>query len=344
VRVNGPRRNLRTGVALAASALVHLLALVIFLTTGANEYRLPEPPEAPPVEVEIERPPQIIPPQRLPPIPRQTPRATPTPAPAPSPVTPQPPKPPQPVKSTPAPEQPKAAAAPLPPAPSPAPPRPVVVKPAPTPPAPSPVQVPQVAPAPAPPAPPRPPAVQAPATAPGPTAPHLNVHKSEKEAPAGALTLPFAPAPTQPPPGGRPPSAVGGGPAAGGGGSRLEGLRPYPPGGFPSGGPGLRGSLVGCANPDAVGLSAVERAHCEARFGSYPGGAPRFDPISPARRAEFDKQNDRAERDRAYRDHGSPSGWTTAPGGGPAGGMGSTIAPLPHSNPSGLPGSPAPQP
>jgi hypothetical protein len=113
---------------------------------------------------------------------------------------------------------------------------------------------------------------------------------------------------------------------------------------LPNGGPGLRGSLVGCANAQAVGLSAVERAHCESRFGAAAANAPHLDGIPPDRRAAFDREAERNDRDRAYRDHGSPAGWTTAPGGGPAGGMGSTMAPLPHSNPAGLPGSPPPQP
>jgi hypothetical protein len=347
VRVNGRRRTLRTGVALAASTLTHLLALAVFLTTGPNMYRLPEPRETPPVEVEIERAPLIIPPERLPPIPKPPPVETPIsaqPKVNPPVPTPQPPPPPKT-----APEPPKQTAAPTQPAPL----REVVVKPAPTPtptppkpvtpsPAPNPAPAPQVAPAPtpqpaapaptppSPPAPQHPPATPAPATAPGPVAPRLNVHKSEKEAPAGTPTLPFAPAPTQPPSGARPPSAPGGGPTtAGGGGSRLQGLTPYPPGAFPNGGPGLRGSLVGCANPDAVSLSAVERAHCEARFGSYPGGAPHFDPISPERRAVFDKENDRAERDRAYRNSGTDAGTATGLG-GVAPGSTATHIPLPR--------------
>ncbi len=335
------RRTLRNGVALAASSLVHLLALWIFLAAGPNEYRLPEPPETtPPVEMEIERPAEITPPQTQPPIPRQS---TPRPAvPTPPPPVPQPPPTPQPPRESPSPARPQPEPVkvqtqkPLTAAPSPAPVR--LIRPT-SAPSVSLLQAPQFTPAPAPPSPP------APATAPGPTAPHLNVHKAEKEAPLGALTLPFAPAATQPPPGGKPASAAGGGgPPSAGGGSRLEGLRPYPPGAFPSGGSGLRGSLVGCANAEAVGLSAVERARCASRFGEAPAGMPHLDPISPERRAVFDKEGDRAERDRAYRGHGSPTGWTTAPGGGPAGGMGSTMAPLPHSNPSGLPGSPAPQP
>jgi hypothetical protein len=144
--------------------------------------------------------------------------------------------------------------------------------------------------------------VQAPAAAPGPEAPHLNIHKSEKEAPAGVPTLPMAPSPNQPPPGGRTAGPPGGrAPQGGGGGSRLQGLVPYPGGSLPSGGPGLRGSLVGCANAGAVGLSSVERAHCDQRFGSSMGSAPHLDGIPPDRRAGFDHDVEKADRARAYR-------------------------------------------
>jgi hypothetical protein len=59
---------------------------------------------------------------------------------------------------------------------------------------------------------------------------------------------------------------------------------------MPSGGGGLRGSLVGCANADAVRLSGAEKARCAERFGMDMGHAPRLDTMSPERRGEFDKQ------------------------------------------------------
>jgi hypothetical protein len=71
---------------------------------------------------------------------------------------------------------------------------------------------------------------------------------------------------------------------------------------MPNGGGGLRGTLVGCANPDAVGLSAAERARCNERFGVDIGGAPKFDGISPAKRRAFDKAADRQDADTRYRD------------------------------------------
>ena len=313
--MTGERRSIRNVVAFAASAMVHLLALAVFLVQGVGEYQLPQPPQ-PPMEVEITPPERIIPPERLPPIPE---------APAPKPVPPATAQPtPQPPKPTPQPTVPQPTPAPV--APVPAPPAPIIARPTPTIEAPraapliarqpprvtlAPNALPELAPAPAPtpaptpaapPAPPKPAAVQAPATAPGPLAPHLNIHKSEKEAPAGTPTLPMAPSPNQPPAGGRPAASAGtAGGGGGGGGSRLQGLVPYPGGVLPNGGPGLRGSLVGCANAQAVGLSSVERAHCDQRFGAAIGAAPHLDDIPPDRRASFDHEVEKAERDRAYR-------------------------------------------
>ena len=71
---------------------------------------------------------------------------------------------------------------------------------------------------------------------------------------------------------------------------------------MPNGGGGLRGTLVGCANPDAVGLSAAERARCNERFGVDIGGAPKLDGISPTKRRDFDKAAARQDADTRYRD------------------------------------------
>ncbi len=81
----------------------------------------------------------------------------------------------------------------------------------------------------------------------------------------------------------------------------LKGLNPYPYGAMPSGGPGLRGTLVGCANADAVGLSSAERSHCNERFGEDMAHAPALDPLSRNKRAEFDKSAAHEEAERRYR-------------------------------------------
>lgn len=318
-----PRSHLRQAAAFVVSALFHVVFLALVLTSPWRPYALPEV-SPPPEEVEIVRTPQEepVPPQRLPPIP-QTP---PTPAPQAQPerqpppvVEPQPQ--PQPQPQPPRPEPPK-----------PAPPRVETVRPVviPTPAAPTaarpvrPLNAPSLqappvlAPIPEPET--RPAAPAAPAHAatpapsqPAPTAAQLHPRKSEHEAPAGVPTLPLTPAPSAQgaPAGGRPAAGGGGG---GGGGSRLEGLNPYPGGVFP-GGTGLRGSLVGCANADAVSLSSVERAHCNERFGTSASTAPHLDPIAPARRSAFERETEKRDRDRAYRDSSTSAGMTTGMGG-----------------------------
>jgi hypothetical protein len=317
------RKTRRTRiVALALSTTFHIVMLALILTQAAPEYQLPEP-IAPPMDVQIMQMPEPPPPpviiERLPPL-------KPEPA-QPQPPTPQPPKPkppeptPAPPQPTPAPPKPTPVAPkPAPVAPKPAPTPPAVVKPlaAPTPrpetkPAP-PAPVAPPAPAPPTPAPPKP----APPAPPAPAAPlHLTIHKPEKEAPGTVPTLPFAPAPAQSP------AAAGASAASGGepplGGSRLQGLTPYPYGAMPSGGSGLRGTLVGCANADSVSLSAAERARCAERFGARAASAPALDPISPAKRAGFDKAEAKQNRDLEYRDSGLPPG--TSRGGHGFGGM-----------------------
>jgi hypothetical protein len=69
----------------------------------------------------------------------------------------------------------------------------------------------------------------------------------------------------------------------------------------------LRVSPVGCANPDAVGLTPAEREACYAQLGKgarttpFPGLG-----LSAAKQAEFDRAEAHKEACRAYRD--SPGG------------------------------------
>ncbi len=71
---------------------------------------------------------------------------------------------------------------------------------------------------------------------------------------------------------------------------------------MPGGGGGLRGTLVGCANADAVKLSSVERNTCAERFGVHVGAAPVISGIAPAKRQEFDAAAARGDAERKYRD------------------------------------------
>ena len=318
--MSGRKDNGRNAIALALSTAFHVIILGVIINQVPPDYVYPEPVAEPAMEVEIvSLPPMppITPPKVEPP--KEKPKPTPTPPPAPA--KPVPPKP-----IPPKPEQPR---------PEPAKPTP----PKPTPPKPSPLPAP-VAPAPAPT--PRPaakpqatmavkaltpiqaaakPTLASPVSRPSP----LNVHKALLLAPAFVPTLPMAPSAG---PGGKPGSPASGAATAASTGaagqSRLNGLSPYPYGAMPSGGPGLRGTLVGCANAEAVRLSGAERAHCNERFGVDIAHAPALDGISPAKRAAFDKAAERQEADRKYRDSTTDSVYAPSDPGGIAHGPASS--------------------
>jgi hypothetical protein len=93
---------------------------------------------------------------------------------------------------------------------------------------------------------------------------------------------------------------------------------------MPSGGSGLRGTLVGCANADAVRLSASERARCNERFGAAVGSAPVLSGIAPEKRNEFDRAAAQGEAAKRYRG-AVPTGTTPSPN--PAAGAG--LGPVP---------------
>lgn len=65
----------------------------------------------------------------------------------------------------------------------------------------------------------------------------------------------------------------------------------------------LRGSSVGCANAEAVGLNRREVEHCDERLGAAARNAPVYDaPMDAAKRRGFEAQALRQQADRAYRD------------------------------------------
>ncbi len=301
------RQHRRAAWALALSTLWHVVILVGVILQVPRDYIYPPgeapPPEPPTVHIDAE----II---KLPPPPPKVvviPPKVPEPEPLPPKPEPAPPTPkqvetakPQPVKTPPA------------PTPTPLPPRPVP-KPAtlapPTPPKPTPT-------------PPKPvPTTPAPAAPPAPTVQMtpMVIHKPAKDAPATIASLPMAPTPTPPAKAG---ALAPGAPPAQISGSRLSGLVPWPAGTFPSGGPGLRGSLAGCANSDAVHLSPAERARCNERFGVDMAHAPVLDGINPAKRRSFDAAMEGEDAKRAYRagsavhptPHDLSGGVTTGPG------------------------------
>ncbi len=300
----------RNSLALGLSALFHVVLVAILLSGTYRPYDLPTPPAAP-IEMEIERVPEpdVVPPPPpivrreilpedlfTPPTPEVPPLVTPpipTPAPTPSPQ-------PAPVVAKVRPVTPVQTTKPS----------PLTAKAVPNPSL-APVPTPVFTPAPVVAAAPKP--AQATASAPVTSQTHLNIHKAEKEAPAGVATLPMAPSAAAPRPSGGGPS--GGPQEAGMNSSRLKGLSPFPPGSLPSGGPGLRGSLVGCANSQAVGLSSVERAHCAERFGVDVARAPHLDGMSADKRAAFDREIDKADAWRSYRDSIPANGTDPGPNG-----------------------------
>jgi hypothetical protein len=80
----------------------------------------------------------------------------------------------------------------------------------------------------------------------------------------------------------------------------------------------LREGPVGCANPDAVGLTQEARERCDARLGVGALDAPHLQPPrSPARQAQLDGIARRKAADRRYREAQMPPGLSTsdAPGG-----------------------------
>ncbi len=303
----------RNSLALGLSGLFHVVLVAVLLSGNYRPYDLPTPPNAP-IEMEIERVPEpdIIPP---PPIKRRE-------------ILPEdlftPPTPEQPLLTPPVVTPPVPTPVPT-PSPQPAPvvtkvrpvttvqatkPSPLTAKAVPNPSL-APVPTPNFTPAPVVAAAPKP--AQATAAAAVTSQTHLNIHKAEKEAPAGVATLPMAPAAGAAPLSGGP--SPSGAQEAGMNSSRLKGLSPFPPGSLPSGGPGLRGSLVGCANSQAVGLSSVERAHCAERFGVDVARAPHLDGMSPNKRSAFDRAIEKADAWRTYRDSIPANGTDPGPNG-----------------------------
>ena len=71
----------------------------------------------------------------------------------------------------------------------------------------------------------------------------------------------------------------------------------------------LRGSPVGCANTDAVGLTRREREACDDAWGKRSvETADIAAPIDPAKRAEWDAVAARKARDRRWREAPMPPG------------------------------------
>jgi hypothetical protein len=300
------RRHLRRNVLVFVGSLVAHVGLFFFVIKDFHFYPLhAEPEEAVQVQI-VPQPEEIPPPVILPPIPRQQPTPQPpslppTPQPQPTPPKPQPPTPeratPQPVQTPTAP-----VAAPQKTAPAPAP------KPAP---APSPLAPTTPAPAPGPPK-----AVstsqlvksQAQVST---QAPKILLHRPKEQGSefAPSVSIPgavFAP-PTGPAPSAAGPAGGGGAPAGG-----LPGGTGLPGGALPGFGRGLRGGVLGCANAEALHLSAAEKARCAEAFGEGARESPQMSAIDSSKRQELDRESAAAAAAQKYRDS-TPSGSEARP-------------------------------
>ena len=296
------RRQLRRNVLVFLGSLVAHVGLFFFVVKDFHFYPLREEPEEA-VQVQIVPQPEPIPPPVvLPPI---KPPVLPTPkppTPPPTPAQPQPtppkPQPPTPARPTP---QPTATA-------------PIAATPKPTltpTPRPTPSPTPLAPPTPAPtPGPPRVVSqsslVKSQAQVAAPT-PKLVLHKSKDQ---GA---PLAPAVAIPgavfaPPAGPAPQAAAPTGGAPGGGAGLG----LPGGAMPGFGSGLRGSALGCANAEALHLSAAERAHCAQAFGEGARESPVMNAIDASKRQALDHEAASAAAAQKYRDS-TPSGSEVRP-------------------------------
>jgi hypothetical protein len=294
------RRQLRRNVLVFLGSLIAHVGLFFFVVKDFHFYPMRQEPEEA-VQVQIVPQPEPVPPPVF--VPHIQPQVQPTPTPPSPPPQPQPtppkPQPPTPARPTPQPVQTPTA--------------PVAATPKPTP-----TPTPRPAPSPTPLAPPTP------APTPGPPkvvsqssmvrsqaqistpAPKLVLHKSKEQgAPlAPSVAIPgavFAP-PTGPAPLG---GASGGAPGSGNG----LGL---PGGALPGFGGGLRGSALGCANADALHLSAAERAHCAQAFGEGARESPVMSAIDASKRQELDHEAAAAAAAQKYRDS-TPGGSEVRP-------------------------------
>lgn len=280
------RRHFRRNALIFAGSLVgHLVAFFVAI----SNFQFYPPPPAIETEQPVEL--QLVPPTQTPPppFPIVRPRAQPTQQP--------PPSPPPTLQRQATTSLPQAAPQPTPKVTAPA---PQFVRPTPLP---APQLAPMAPPAPAPPTPVPAASLKNPQTHTV-NAPHLVLHR-DRNAAAGqpSVSIPgavFAPTP----------QAQAGRPA--GGGAAGGGAHGFPGGALPGFGNGLRDSLVGCANADAVHLSLAERAHCAETFGEGTRETQQMDPIGAARRAVLNGEAASESAAERYR-NSTPAGSEATP-------------------------------
>jgi hypothetical protein len=140
------------------------------------------------------------------------------------------------------------------------------------------------------------------------SAPRLVLHRNRSEAEGeptvsipGAVFAPTPPAASGAPAGGQ--TTAGGAPGGAG----------FPGGALPPGfGNGLRGGLLGCANAEALHLSAAEQARCAEAFGEGTRQSPQMSPIDASKRTVLDSEAASEAATQRYRDS-TPAGSEAQP-------------------------------
>jgi hypothetical protein len=145
----------------------------------------------------------------------------------------------------------------------------------------------------------------------------LVLHKNQDQGTplAPPVSIPgavFAPSPQQ---ANAASAAAGSGAPSGGGAGGLPG------GTLPHFGPGLRGGLLGCANADALHLSAEERARCDEALGAGAAQSPQMSAIDASKRRELDRQAAGEATAQKYRDSGPSGAWNQPQAGQPRDGQ-----------------------
>jgi hypothetical protein len=137
-------------------------------------------------------------------------------------------------------------------------------------------------------------------------APKIVLHKPKEHGSGLAPAVAIPGAIFAPPTGPASQAAAPSGAPGGGGGPGLPG------GVLPGFGAGLRGGVLGCANAEALHLSAAEKARCAEAFGEGALESPRMSAIGASRRAELDHEAAAEAAAQKYRDS-TPAGSEARP-------------------------------
>jgi hypothetical protein len=90
---------------------------------------------------------------------------------------------------------------------------------------------------------------------------------------------------------------------------------------LPHFGGGLRGSLIGCANAEALHLSREEQARCNESLGAGAAQSPQMSAIDASKRRTLDGQAASEAASQKYRDSAPAGAWNTPQAGQPRDGQ-----------------------